>query len=99
MFVSVLFQEGKSEKKFAETMHKVDPEELQTAHKDRNSGSTVMPDARIRHLRDQLIRASVFLGLGATRTDPHYIRELRSRIREVQRTLGDATKDSDLPRK
>ncbi|XP_010942525.1 probable galacturonosyltransferase 4 isoform X2 [Elaeis guineensis] len=91
-------EEGKSEKKSEETTHKVDPEKLQTAPKDRKSGSTVMSDARVRHLRDQLIRAKVFLGLGATRTNPHYIRELRLRIREVQRTLGDATKDSDLPR-
>ncbi|XP_008794738.2 probable galacturonosyltransferase 4 isoform X2 [Phoenix dactylifera] len=91
-------QESKSQKKSEETTHKVDPEKLKTAPQDRNSSSTVMPDARVRHLRDQLIRAKVFLGLGATRTNPQYIRELRLRIREVQRTLGDATKDSDLPR-
>ncbi|XP_073001909.1 probable galacturonosyltransferase 4 [Typha latifolia] len=57
-----------------------------------------MPDARVRLLRDQLIRAKVYLGLGATRTNPHFIRELRGRIRDIQRTLGDASKDSDLPR-
>ncbi|XP_058114728.1 probable galacturonosyltransferase 4 [Magnolia sinica] len=57
-----------------------------------------MPDTRVRHLRDQLIRAKVFLGLSPIRNNPHYTRELRLRIREVQRVVGDATKDSDLPR-
>ncbi|KAI3969559.1 hypothetical protein MKX01_020120 [Papaver californicum] len=59
---------------------------------------TVLSDARVRHLRDQLIRARVYLGLAATRNNPHYIKELRLRMKEVQRALGDASKDSDLPR-
>ncbi|KAI3850301.1 hypothetical protein MKX03_028857 [Papaver bracteatum] len=59
---------------------------------------TILSDARVRHLRDQLIRARVYLGLGATRNNPHYIKELRVRMKEVQRALGDASKDSDLPR-
>lgn len=58
-----------------------------------------MPDLRVRQMKDQLIRARVYLGLSATRTNPHYIKELRLRIRDVQRALGEATKDSDLPRK
>ncbi|KAK1272551.1 putative galacturonosyltransferase 4 [Acorus gramineus] len=57
-----------------------------------------MSDAKVRHLRDQLIRAKVYLSLGSTRSNPHFIRELRLRIREVSRAVGDATKDSDLPR-
>ncbi|XP_073098458.1 probable galacturonosyltransferase 4 isoform X3 [Elaeis guineensis] len=92
-------EENKSEKHSQETTLKVDLEKLQTAPKDRNSSSTVMPDARVRQLRDQLIRAKAFLGLRAIRTNPQYFRELRLRIREVQRALGDAAKDTDLPRK
>ncbi|KAG1364290.1 Hexosyltransferase [Cocos nucifera] len=92
-------EENKSEKHSQETTLKVDLEKLQTAPKYRNSSSTVMPDARVRQLKDQLIRAKVFLGLQAIRTNPQYFRELRLRIREVQRALGDATKDTDLPRK
>ncbi|KAF3325951.1 putative galacturonosyltransferase 4 isoform X4 [Carex littledalei] len=57
-----------------------------------------LPDLRVRQMKDQLIRARVYLGLSATRTNPHYIKELRLRIRDVQRALGEATKDSDLPR-
>ncbi|ERN19093.1 probable galacturonosyltransferase 4 [Amborella trichopoda] len=63
-----------------------------------NDNKKPMPDARVHHLRDQLIKAKVYLSLGTTRSNPHFIKELRVRIREVQRALGDATKDSELPR-
>ncbi|CAJ1941578.1 unnamed protein product [Sphenostylis stenocarpa] len=55
-------------------------------------------DARVRQLKDQLIQAKVYLSLQAVRNIPHLIRELRLRVKEVSRTLGDASKDSDLPR-
>lgn len=58
-----------------------------------------MPDARVRQLRDQLIRARVYLSLPIIKNNPHLTRELRLRIKEVQRVVGDATKDSDLPKK
>lgn len=73
--------------------------------KDRaNSGvqennDRVAPDARVRQLKDQLIRARVYLSLPATRSTPHFMRDLRQRIKEVQRVLGSASKDSELPRK
>lgn len=61
--------------------------------------NTVMPDGRVRLLRDQLIRAKVYLGIGAIRSNSQYVRELRARIKDIQKTLGDATKDSELPKK
>lgn len=60
------------------------------------SGS--MPDALVRQLKDQLIRAKVYLSLSATRSNPQFIRELRLRMKEVERVLVDAIKDSDLKR-
>lgn len=65
---------------------------------DRNNLDRPIPDTRVRQLRDQLIQAKVYLGLSSTRSDPHFIRELRLRIKDVQKAVGDATKDSDLPR-
>lgn len=65
---------------------------------DKQIAQTPLPDARVRQLRDQLIRARVYLSLPATKNNPHLTRELRLRIKEVQRVLGDATKDSDLPK-
>ena len=61
------------------------------------AGSVV--NSQVRYLKDQLIRGKVYLSLSATRNNAHFIRELRQRIKEVQRALGDATKDSELPRK
>ncbi|KAL8229540.1 hypothetical protein R6Q57_014440 [Mikania cordata] len=58
----------------------------------------VFTDSRVRYLKDQLIRARVYLSLSATRTNAQFNRELRVRMKEVQRALGDATKDADLPK-
>jgi len=56
-------------------------------------------DARVQQLKDQLIQAKVYLSLPVVKSNPHLTRELRLRVKEVSRTLGEATKDSDLPRK
>ena len=69
------------------------------AQNDKQKEQAALPDARVSQLKDQLIRGKVYLSLSATRNNPHFIRELRSRMKEVQRVLGDVTKDSDLPRK
>lgn len=66
------------------------------AEKDR--GNVLMPDTQVRHLKDQLIRAKVYLSLPAAKANAHFVRELRLRIKEVQRALADASKDSDLPK-
>lgn len=58
-----------------------------------------MLDAKVRQLKDQLIRAKVYLSLASSRTNPEFIRELRARARDIERTLGEATKDSELPKK
>ncbi|KMZ76498.1 Glycosyltransferase [Zostera marina] len=57
-----------------------------------------IPDIRVRQLRDQLIRAKVYLSLGSARSHPQFVRELRARIKDVQRSVGESTKDSELPR-
>ncbi|XP_058723678.1 probable galacturonosyltransferase 4 isoform X1 [Vicia villosa] len=55
-------------------------------------------DARVQQLKDQLIQAKVFLSLPVVKSNPHLTRELRLRVKEVTRVVGEATKDSDLPR-
>ncbi|KAK9267732.1 hypothetical protein L1049_010165 [Liquidambar formosana] len=90
--------EMKPEQQSARTAGKVDTKESIRTKIEKQNDPTVMPDSRVRHLKDQLIRARVYLSLSATRNNPHFIRELRLRMKEVQRALGDATKDSDLPR-
>ncbi|KAF5742815.1 galacturonosyltransferase 4 isoform X1 [Tripterygium wilfordii] len=76
----------------------VDEKESIKAETEKQTHQTAVSDARVRHLRDQLIRAKVYLSLPATKSNPQFIRDLRGRIKEVQRALGDATKDSDLPK-
>lgn len=56
-------------------------------------------DYRVKQLKDQLIQAKVFLSLPAVKSNPHLTRELRLRVKDVSRTLGDASKDSELPGK
>ncbi|XP_010495019.1 PREDICTED: probable galacturonosyltransferase 4 isoform X2 [Camelina sativa] len=60
--------------------------------------NVLLPDAQVRHLKDQLIRAKVYLSLPSAKANPHFVRELRLRVKEVQRALADASKDSDLPK-
>lgn len=51
----------------------------------------------VQYIKDQLIRAKVYLTLTATRNNAHFIRELRQRIKELQKAFSDATTDSELP--
>ncbi|KAF8410907.1 hypothetical protein HHK36_003444 [Tetracentron sinense] len=90
--------ENKTEQQSVQTSGRVDSEEPLHTNSEKQSSQIVMPVARVRHLKDQLIRAKVYLGLIATRNNPQFIKELRMRMREVQRALGAATKDSELPR-
>lgn len=80
-------------------MHSSQAREQVKASTEKQSEQITLPDARIRLLKDQLIRAKLYLSLSVTRNNPHFVRELRLRMKEVLRALGDATKDSDLPRK
>ncbi|XP_010481270.1 PREDICTED: probable galacturonosyltransferase 4 isoform X8 [Camelina sativa] len=66
--------------------------------KKEKGNNVLLPDAQVRHLKDQLIRAKVYLSLPSAKANPHFVRELRLRVKEVQRALADASKDSDLPK-
>ncbi|KAM3299709.1 hypothetical protein ACQJBY_040954 [Aegilops geniculata] len=70
----------------------------QKENTDGRSKNMALSDTRIRDIKDHLIKAKVYLGLGAIRANPQYLRDLRHRIREVQKVLGEASKDSDLPK-
>lgn len=82
-----------------QTSAKVIEENSQAARTDGKTNNSVLPDTRIRNIKDQLIKAKVYLGLGSIRANSQYLKDLRQRIREIQKALGDASKDSDLPKK
>lgn len=81
------------------TSGKVDEQETKGSGAEKESGNVRIPDAQVRLLKDQLIRAKVYLSLPAAKANAHFVRELRLRIKEVQRLVVDASKDSDLPKK
>lgn len=96
-------QQSSSEESSQDTMPKQTPakvvaENSQSARTDGKTKTAVLPDMRIRNIKDQLIKAKVYLGLGSIRASSQYLKDLRQRIREVQKVLGDASKDSDLPK-
>lgn len=73
-----------------------------TAHHGTNSiagQTTTLSDATIHIIKDQLTRAKMYLGLFASRGNHGFVRELRARMRDIQRALGDATSDRQLPQK
>ncbi|XP_022977915.1 probable galacturonosyltransferase 4 isoform X1 [Cucurbita maxima] len=88
----------KHEQPATQTSEKADGGEIGRSRFEPENVQAAFPNARVRHLKDQLIRAKVYLSLPGTRNNPHLTRELRLRIKEVQRTLGDASKDSELPK-
>ncbi|XP_020091298.1 probable galacturonosyltransferase 4 isoform X2 [Ananas comosus] len=61
-------------------------------------GPIIFHDAMIHRLKDQLTKAKASLSLQSTLSDSNFTKELCTQIRDVQRALGDATKDSDLPK-
>ncbi|KAK8575516.1 hypothetical protein V6N13_033247 [Hibiscus sabdariffa] len=65
---------------------------------NKHDRKTEPADVKVRHLKDQLIRAKVYLSLPSIKNNPQVTRELRQRVKEVTRALGDATKDTDLPK-
>ncbi|KAG9142727.1 hypothetical protein Leryth_005487 [Lithospermum erythrorhizon] len=50
-------------------------------------------------MKDQILRATVYLNFLPPGSNSHIAKELRLRIREVERVLGGSIKDSDLPRR
>uniref|UniRef100_A0ACD5Y426 Uncharacterized protein n=1 Tax=Avena sativa TaxID=4498 RepID=A0ACD5Y426_AVESA len=59
--------------------------------------SATSPDATIHIIKDQLTRAKTYLGFLASRGNHGSAKELRARMKDIQRALGDATNDGMLP--
>ncbi|EMS50352.1 Alpha-1,4-galacturonosyltransferase 1 [Triticum urartu] len=55
-------------------------------------------DANVRLMRDQMIMARIYSVLAKSRDKLDLYRELLARIKESQRSLGEATADADLPK-
>ncbi|XP_047337718.1 polygalacturonate 4-alpha-galacturonosyltransferase-like [Impatiens glandulifera] len=56
------------------------------------------PDSNVRLIRDQMIMARVYISIANLKNKTDLASELKNRLKESQRTLGDVTADADLPR-
>nr|XP_043635519.1 probable galacturonosyltransferase 6 [Erigeron canadensis] len=56
-------------------------------------------DMKIKEMKDQVIRARAYLSFAIPANNAHLIKELRLRIKELERAMGDVTKDSDLSKR
>lgn len=58
-----------------------------------------LSDKKVKEMKDQLIRAQVYLNLAPPGSNSHIVKELRQRMKELERAMNDAKKDSDLSRR
>lgn len=49
-------------------------------------------------MKDQVVRARAYLSFATTAGNTHLVKELKLRIKEVERAMGEARKDSELSR-
>ncbi|KVH94337.1 hypothetical protein Ccrd_003601 [Cynara cardunculus var. scolymus] len=56
-------------------------------------------DKKIKEMKDQLIRAKAYLSFAIPASNAHLIKELRLRIKELERAMGEVSKDSDLSKR
>ncbi|XP_057965856.1 probable galacturonosyltransferase 6 [Malania oleifera] len=55
-------------------------------------------DEKVKEIKDQLLRAKTYLTFAPPKSSSHLVKELKTRMKEVGRALGGATKDSDMSR-
>ncbi|KAL2934690.1 putative galacturonosyltransferase 6 [Bienertia sinuspersici] len=55
-------------------------------------------DEKLKQMKDQVIRARAYLSFATSANNNHLVKELRLRVKEVERATGEARKDSDLSR-
>lgn len=56
-------------------------------------------DKKIKEMKDQLIRAKAYLSFAIPAGNTHLIKELRLRIKELERAMGEVSRDSDLSKR
>ncbi|XP_022771207.1 probable galacturonosyltransferase 6 isoform X2 [Durio zibethinus] len=62
------------------------------------SQSRRVMDEKVKQMRDQLIRAKAYLSFAPPGSNSHLVKELRTRIKEVEQAVGEASKDLNLSR-
>ncbi|KAK6141605.1 hypothetical protein DH2020_024640 [Rehmannia glutinosa] len=55
-------------------------------------------DEKVKEMKDQVIRAKAYLNFTPSNSSSHMVKELKLRIKEVERAMSQSTKDSRLSR-
>ena len=53
-------------------------------------------DVKIKEIRDKVIQAKAYLNFAPPGSNSQSVKELRTRMRDLERAVGDVTKDKDL---
>ncbi|GMI73855.1 galacturonosyltransferase 6 [Hibiscus trionum] len=73
-------------------------QEAGTHHQHSRTQSHRVTDKKLKQMNEQLLRAKAYLSLARPGSYPELERKLRRKIKEVERAVRKASKDSDLPR-
>ncbi|TKY62394.1 galacturonosyltransferase 6 [Spatholobus suberectus] len=73
------------------------PKANQHHHSSRPQSRRVT-NQKVLEIKDQIIRARAYLGFAPPGSNSHLVKELKLRIKEMERAVGEATKDSHLSR-
>lgn len=77
---------------------KSSPKAIQHRQSSRSQSQRVT-NQKVLEIKDQIIRARAYLGFAPPGSNSHLMKELKLRIKEMERAVGEATKDSDLSRR
>ncbi|XP_060210138.1 probable galacturonosyltransferase 6 isoform X2 [Lycium barbarum] len=56
-------------------------------------------DEKVKEMKDKVIRAKAYLSFAPPGSNSHFVKEIKLRIKELERAMGDVTKDSSLSRR
>ncbi|KAK8711622.1 hypothetical protein V6N13_146898 [Hibiscus sabdariffa] len=98
-------EEGKNDSQIQQTMMQMNSREKEPLNKEigiHDQRLQFQPfriaDEKVKQMRDQLITAKAYLSFAPPGSTSRLMKALRARIRELEREVGEASRDSDLPR-
>ena len=101
IFVYLCLQQGHSNQSSSQHDHGVRATSVpMVPHvQDSHTETQRVRDDKVGRMKDQVIRAKAYLSFATSAGNTHLVRELRLRIKEVERALSRVKKDSDLSRR
>nr|XP_027095665.1 probable galacturonosyltransferase 6 [Coffea arabica] len=92
------YHQSQEEKSLSGVKDRSTPTRIQQ-HQTVQVGSRRVHDEKVKQMKDQVIRAKAYLTFAPPSSNSHFIKELKLRIKESERAIGDSTKDSDLSKR